>query len=80
MVERVAGRPDPGEAVHERLPHAAEGRQVQTTRGRVREVVEVDAGRETQRTDGLVERGPRGRRATAWIAGDSELPCAVRGS
>ncbi len=45
-----------------------------------REVVEVDAGREIAAAPTASSSRPARANSAAWIAGDSELPWAVRGS
>ena len=76
-------QPAPGakteEAVRERLPHTAHGGEVEAAGGGAGEVVEVEPGGEAEQLEG--RSGWRARaKSAAWMAGESELPCAVRGS
>ena len=76
-VPRVAGRAKPNAS---RPPDAAHRRQVQAAGRRLADVVEVDAGREAQQRERLARARPARASSAAWTPGDSELPCAVRGS
>ena len=78
-VERTRPGAQPEEPVGEGLPDSAHGGQVQAAGGGAGEVVEVEPGREPEQ----LERSsgwPARAKSAAWMAGDSELPCAVRGS
>ena len=76
----VAARPDAREAEGERLPDAAHRRQVETAGGGAGQVVEVDPSGDPQRVERLGGNRPARARSAAWMAGESELPWAVRGS
>ena len=68
------------EPVGEGLPHPAHRREVQSPGGGAGQVVEVEAGghaEQLERPLGLARHGPAARRE---MAGESELPWAVRGS
>ena len=78
-LETSAARSNTGEPQHERVPEATHRRDVQATRRRTGQVLEID----TRGSPQCVERWGKvacPAKSDAWIAGDSELPWAVRGS
>ena len=61
------------------LPEASHGGEMQARRSGTGQIIEVHTGGETQRIHRLVAF-PRPGEQGACVAGDSELPWAVRGS
>ena len=78
-VQQVAPGTEPAEPVGQRLPEPAHRGEVKTAGGGAGEIVEVEPGGHAKRHECPIGSPARASRA-AWIAGDSELPCAVRGS
>ena len=79
MIKTSSSRPESEEAERDCLPYAAHGREVEPAAAGRSEVFEVDVRGEAERFDRFVET-VRAANSDAWIPGESELPCAVRGS